>query len=128
MAEVHAEQIVRLRHPLRRLLMREDLGSRHPEAGVVVGVIEMPVCIDEQGDRPLPDAAVCSRSLGNAPWTKESTTTLPSGPARITTLPPGPIRSAMFFVSWTRWIGVAAMPARVAANGSAGGAAAGCCA
>src|SRR5690242_6879120 len=66
-----------------------------------------------------------SFSLGQAGWTKVSTTSLPSAPVRTTTFPPGPESMVRSSESFWGWMGFAAICARNAATGSAG--AAPCC-
>src|SRR5690349_18923943 len=61
-----------------------------------------------------------SLSLGQAGWTKLSTTILPSGPVRTVTFPPGPESMVRLSASFCAWIGFAAICARNAATGSAG--------
>src|SRR5579859_7414030 len=67
-----------------------------------------------------------SLSLDQAGWTKLSTTSLPSGPVRTVTFPPGPESMVRLSASFCAWMGFAAICARNAATGSAGGAL--CCA
>ena len=66
-------------------------------------------------------------SLDQAGKTKVSTINLPSGPLSTTTFPPGPESKVRLSASVCGWIGLAAICARNAATGSAGGALC-CCA
>ena len=50
---LHAHYHMRLRHALRRVGVRQDLGAGLAEAIVVVGVIEMPVRVDDGAYRRL---------------------------------------------------------------------------
>ena len=53
--EVQPEQVVRLRQPRLRVLVRDDAGPRGLEVRVVVGVIEVPVRVDHRRDRRAVD-------------------------------------------------------------------------
>src|SRR6516162_1022707 len=76
---------------------------------------------------PLLIVSSDSLSLDQAGKTKVSTTNLPSGPLSTATFPPGPESKVRFSASVCGWIGMAAICARNAASGSAGGALC-CCA
>ena len=49
--EMHADQIVRLRQPRLRVLVGDDARARLAEVAVVVGMIEVPVGVDQGLDR-----------------------------------------------------------------------------
>ena len=54
--EVHLKNVVRLHQALLGILVRENHRACGVHRGVVVGMVEMPVRIDQQLDRPVVDA------------------------------------------------------------------------
>jgi hypothetical protein len=52
---VHAQDVVRLRHPLPGVHVRDDLRACFVQMLIVVGVIEVPVRVDQQLHRGLAD-------------------------------------------------------------------------
>ena len=53
--KMHPEQVVRLGQTRPGVLVRDDAGALGPEVCVVVGVIEVPVCVDHRLDRRAVD-------------------------------------------------------------------------
>ena len=97
---------MRLGHALFSVFVREDRGSCGVKMRIVVGMVEVPVGVDDVFQRCAAKVIESLFSLGQAGATKVSTTNLPSGPLSTVTAPPGPSNivtlSASFCVSMGR--------------------------
>ncbi len=89
-SSIQDRQIMWLGHALLSVIVGKDRGSCGVKMRVVIGMVEVPVGVDDAFHRSVVDAVERLLSLGQAGATKVSTTNLPSGPLRTDTAPPGP--------------------------------------
>ena len=73
------------------VFLRDDLGAGRVQPGIAVGMVEVPVRIDQVRDRDLRRAPASALVIcGRETPMPASTSTLPSGPVSTATLPPEP--------------------------------------
>ena len=89
-SSIQGRQNMRLGHALLSVFVGKYRGSGSVKMCVVIGMVEVPVGVDDVLHRSVAKAIESLfEPRGQAGATKVSTTNLPSGPLSTTTLPPG---------------------------------------